>query len=369
MTRINRTSALFARHTDLGGEFMEYIRMAVPATYNSHVQDEHDAVREAAGMYDFTAFLKYTVKGPEAAEVLNHAVTFDVTKVKPGQSKYGPFLRETGVICDDGILFNLGDDEYMVVHGDGCARTMAELSAEGKDAEVEYDGGTHLISLQGPKALEILKDHTPIDLGKLKYFHHEKTEIFGCPCILSRTGFSGERGYEMFVDPQYACIVWDSIMEHGKDLGVMPCSINSIFPVRMEAALLWRRFDLMENTPWEVKMPWAVDTTKAEFRGKEALMAAKGKERFKIAGIEVDLDTALAGGEKLMIDGEEVGVVNDKPAYSNRLKKSLAIVRLNPEVSKVGTRLDVVGDEGQCTATVVKFPVYDTDKSKTHAVD
>lgn len=367
MTTITRASALTARHKDLGGEFQEYIRMGVPMTYNTDPRDEHDAIREAAGMYDFTAFLKYRVKGPDALDVLNHAVTFDLSKVKPGQSKYGPFLRETGVICDDGIVFNLGDDEYMVVHGDGCAKAMAELSAEGKDAVVEYEGGLHLISLQGPKSLDLLDRHTPIDLAALKYFHHEKTEVFGCPCLLSRTGFSGERGYEMFVDPHLACNVWDSILEHGRGMGIMPCSINSVFPVRMEAALLWRRFDLMENTPWEVNMGWAVAGNKGEFRGKEALMAAKGQERFKLAGIEVDIHESLQGGEKLMMDGIEVGSVNDKPAYSHRLKKSLALVKLNPELTAVGTKLKVARESGICTATVVKFPAYDTDKSRTHA--
>jgi aminomethyltransferase len=366
MVKITRTSALTARHKDLGGKFEEYIRMGVPMTYNTDPRDEHDAVRDAAGMYDFTAFLKFKVKGPDAAVVLNHAVTFDVTKVKPGQSKYGPFLRETGVICDDGILFNLGNDEYMVVHGDGCARSMAELSAEGKNAEVEYEGGLHLISLQGPKALELLNPHTPLDLPAMKYFHHEKTELFGCPCLLSRTGFSGERGYEVFIDPHLACDIWDNILKYGKDMGVMPCSINSVFPIRMEAALLWRRFDLMENTPWEVNMGWAVNTGKKSFRGKEALLAAKGKERFTLCGIEADIDHALVGGEKLLIEGREVGVVNDKPAYSHRMKKSLALVRLNPEVATLGTRLEVSGEKATCSATVVKFPVYDTNKARTH---
>jgi aminomethyltransferase len=366
MKIITRTSALTARHKDLGGKFEEYIRMAVPMTYDTDPGDEHDAVREAAGMYDFTAFLKFRVTGPDAAAVLNHAVTFDVTKVSPGQSKYGPFLRETGVICDDGIVFNLGDNEYLVVHGDGCARAMAEDTAEGKDASVEYDGGLHLISLQGPKALELLAPHTPVDLPAMKYFHHEKTTVFGCPCLLSRTGFSGERGYEMFVDPHLACDIWDSILHYGRDMGVMPCSIASIFPVRMEAGLLWRRFDLMENTPWEVNMGWAVHEDKQDFRGKEALMAARGNERFRLCGIEVDLDEALSGGERLTIDGKAVGTVNEKPAYSHRMKKSLALARLLPEVAKIGTRLKVEGNNGICTATVVRFPVYDTQKSRTH---
>lgn len=366
MTKISRTSALSARHKDLGAKLEEYIRMGVAMKYSTDPRDEHDAVRETAGMYDLTAFLKFRVKGPDAAAVLNHAVTFDVTKLKPGQSKYGPFLRENGTICDDGIVFNLSNESFLVCHGDGCAMKMAEASAEGKNAIVEYEGGLHLVSLQGPKAVELLDQHTPIDLPAMKYFNHQETELFGIPCLISRTGFSGERGYEIMIDPHLACDIWDNILVYGKDMGIMPCSLSSIFPLRMEAGLLWRRFDLMENTPWEVDMGWCFNRNKSDFRGKEAALAAEGKERFKLCGIEVDIDQALAGGEKLMIDGKEIGVVNDKPAYSHRMKKSLALVQLHPEVAAVGTRLEVAGEEGSCTAIVVEFPVYDTGKTRTH---
>jgi aminomethyltransferase len=369
MAKITRSTALSCRHRDLGAELQEYIRMGVPMKYSTDPRDEHDAVRDAAGLYDMTPFLKFYVKGPDAEAVLNHAVTFDVSKVKPGQSKYGPFLRENGTICDDGILFNNGSNEYLVVHGDGCARNMAEASAEGKDAYVEYAAGLHLLSLQGPKAVELLDQHTPIDLPRMKYFHHQETEVFGCPCILSRTGFSGERGYEMFVSPHLVCDLWDNILSYGKEMGVMPCSLSSVFPLRMEAGLLWRRFDLMENTPWEVDMGWVVHRNKGDFRGKDALMKAEGKERFKVCGIEVDLDHALAGGEKIMIEGKEVGIVHDKPAYSHRMKKSLALVRVDPEVANIGTKLEIVGEGGSCTATIVKFPVYDPEKKRTHEVN
>ncbi|MGB3221339.1 MAG: aminomethyltransferase family protein [Desulforhopalus sp.] len=366
MTTISRTSALSARHKDLGAKLEEYIRMGVPMKYSTDPRDEHDAVRERAGMYDLTAFLKFHVKGPDAAAVLNHAMTIDVTKLKPGQSKYGPFLRDNGTICDDGIAFNLGNNEYMVCHGDGCAMKMAEESAKDKNAVVEYEGGLHLISLQGPKAVDLLDQHTPIDLQSMKYFNHQKTELFGLPCLISRTGFSGERGYEIIITPDIACDIWDNILAYGKDMGIMPCSLSSIFPLRMEAGLLWRRFDLMENSPWEVNMGWCFNRNKGDFRGKDAALASEGKERFKLCGIEADIDHSLAGGEKLLIDGKEVGVVNDKPAYSHRMKKSLALVRLNPECSAIGVRLEVVGEKGSCTATVVKFPVYDTDKTRTH---
>lgn len=366
MSNITRTSALSARHIDLGAKLEEYIRMGVPMKYSTDPRDEHDAVREAAGMYDLTAFLKFRVKGPDAAAVLDDAMTIDVTKIKPGQSKYGPFLRDTGVICDDGITFNLGNNEYLVCHGDGCAMKMAEESAKSKDAIVEYEGALHLISLQGPKAVDFLDQHTPIDLQAMRYFNHQETELFGLPCLISRTGFSGERGYEIMISPDLAVDIWDNILRYGKDMGIMPCSLSSIFPLRMEAGLLWRRFDLMENTPWEVGMGWSVDRKKGEFRGKEALMAAEGKERHKICGLVVDIDHALEGGEKLMIDGKEVGVVNDKPAYSHRINMSLALARVNPEFATAGTKLEVAGKGKSCPATIVRFPVYDPKKERTH---
>ena len=369
MTKIMRTSALTCRHIDLGGNLEEYIRMAVPMTYSTDPQDEHDAVRNAAGMYDLTAFLKFYVRGKDAVKALNHAMTHDMTKLKPGQAKYGPFLRDDGTICDDGIAFNMGNDEYLVWHGDGCARKMVEASCEGLDAEVDVDDAVHLISLQGPIAHEFLDKHTPMDVPSLKYFHHQDTELFGYPCTLSRTGFSGERGYEIFARPDVICAIWDKIYEEGKEFGIMPCSLSSIFTLRIEAGLVWRRFDLMEKTPYEVGLGWCVNPKKeADYRGKDAVLAAKGKERFHLCGIEADINVALAGGEKLMLDGKEVGTVNGKPAYSKNLDKSLAFVCLQPDHTAVGTELEVVGESGSCKATVVSFPVYDPKKERVKAM-
>lgn len=367
LTRTSRTTALSARHRDLGATLDPYIRMGVPMHYSTDPRDEHDAVREAAGMYDMTPFLKFHVRGPDAVAALDHAMTRDARKMEPGQSKYVPFLRDNGTICDDGIVFNMGNDEYLVCHGDGCAREMVEASAQGKDATVEYEAGLHLVSLQGPGSCSLLDAHTPIDLPALRYFNHRETELFGIPCVLSRTGFSGERGYEIFVGSEYACDIWDNILHYGQDAGVMPCSLSSVFPLRMEAGLLWRRFDLMENTPWEVGLDWVVNPNKGDFRGKEALMAAEGRERFKVCGLEVDLDHALEGGEKLLAHDKGVGVVHDKPAYSHRMQKSLALARVTPDRAVEGTRLDVARNGETCTATIVKFPVYDPNKERPRA--
>lgn len=367
---ITRTTALTARHFDLGGDFQEYIRMAVPMHYASDISIEHNALREHAGLFDLTPFLKFHVRGKDALAAINHAMPNDFSKMKEGQAKYGLFLREDGTICDDGIVFSLGNDEYYVVHGDGCARSMVEESAKGRDATVTYDSATHLLSLQGPKSCDVLAPHVACDLRTLKYFQVVKTEIFGYPCTIARCGYSGERGYEVYCAPYHAVDIWDKILENGKQFGVVPCSLSVIFPLRLEAGLVWRRFDLMEQTPWEVDMGWLIsDKKEADYRGKEGVIASKGKERVVLAGLVVDINKALSGGEKIYVNGEEVGTVNGAPAYSSRMQKSLAWSKIKAPHNAVGTKVEIKDADGNtCTATVTQFSVYDPEKLRTKAM-
>jgi len=368
--KISRTTALTARHLDLGGDLQEYIRMAVPMTYGTSLSTEHDAVRENAGLFDLTPFLKFYVRGKDALAAINHAMPNDLAKMKVGQAKYGPFLREDGTICDDGIVFRLEENEYLVVHGDGCAQPMVEESAKAKDVEITYDDYTHLLSLQGPKSCDILAPHVAFDLRTLKYFQVVKTEIYGFPCIIARCGYSGERGYEIYAAPQHVVIIWDNLLKFGKDFGIVPCSLSVIFPLRVEAGLVWRRFDLMDQTPWEAGFDWVIsDNKEADYRGKAAVIASKGKERVKLTGLVIDIDKSLAGDEKLFVNGEEAGTINGAAIYSTRLKKSLAWAKVKPSYTAIGTKLEVKDSDGNtCTATVVQFPVYDPEKLRPRAM-
>ena len=366
MTESTRTSALASRHRGLGSDLEDWNGMGTAWSYSTDPCDEHDAIREAVGLFDMSGLKKVHVKGLGAAAVVDHIITRDMTQIEPGQSAYGAILTDEGTVCDDAIIANLGDNEYLVVHGGGETMERLQESAGGKNVTCEFDDDLHDISLQGPKALELLDAHTPIDLPALKYFHQEKTELFGHPCIISRTGYSGERGYEIFAGAAVVCDIWDRILSHGKDLGTMPCSFTSLDKVRVEAALLFYGYDMTtEHTPWEVGLGWAVNRQKGDFRGKEAVLASEGKERFLFTGIVADLDDMLAGGEKLLLNGEEVGVVNS-PAYSHRMKKSLALVHVKPEAAVAGITLEVVGDGMSCAATVARIPFYDSEKTRTH---
>ena len=367
MNELPRTSALASRHTTLGSGLEDWNDMGTAWSYHSNPDDEHDAIREAAGMFDMSPLKKVFVRGPDAARVVDHVITRNMTQIYPGKSAYGAILTEQGTVCDDAIIANYGNDEWMHCHGSGDSMQRLQESAAGLNVDIELDDDLHNISLQGPAALALLNAHTPIELGDMAYFHHQASELFGHPCRLSRTGYSGERGYEIFVDAAAVGDIWDQILGHGADQGILPCSFTSLDKVRIEAALLFFGYDMTaEDTPWEVGLGFTVNRNKGDFRGKQAVLASEGKERFLAAGVSIEHDDALAGGELLKLDGEEVGVINS-PCWSHRLNKSLALVHLQPGASRPGTGLEVVSDDFTGKATVESTPFFDSNKSRTHA--
>jgi glycine cleavage system T protein (aminomethyltransferase) len=367
VTESTRTSALADRHRALGSDLGDWNGMGVAWSYATDACDEHDAVRTAAGLFDVSGLKKIHVRGPDSTALVDHIITRNMQTIYAGKSAYGPILTEQGTICDDAIIANQGNDEWLVVHGSGETMQRLEESASGKNVSIEFDDFLHDISLQGPKSVEFLDKHTPLDLRALKYFHHAPTELFGHKCTLSRTGYSGERGYEIFAGADVIVDIWDNIVGEGKSIGIMPCSFDCLDKIRVEAALLFYPYDMTkEHTPWEVGLNWAVSKKKGDFRGKDAVLASEGKERFHFAGIVADHNDIIDAGAKLLADGREVGIVNS-PAYSHRLKKSLALVHVAPEASAIGTKLRVEGENVSCDAVIERTPFYDPDKTRTHA--
>lgn len=362
-----RVSALEAEHRALGAGLDDWNGMNVAWSYATSDEDEHDAVREAAGLFDVSGLKKVWITGPDALAVVDRIATRDMTKIYKGKSAYCPVLTDEGTICDDNIIFNIDDNKYLYVHGSGQSGPRLEEAAHGKNAEVRLDDDLHDISLQGQKALGLLNAHTPIDLEVLKYFHQVETTLFGRKVILSRTGYSGERGYEIFADQGDVVHLWRNILDAGHSEGVMACSFNCLDKIRIEAALVFYPYDMSEvNTPWEIGLGWSVSRSKAEFMGRDALFAAEGKEKVKFGGVSCASTTELLeGGAKLLLNGEEVGVVNS-PAYSHRMKKSLALVHLRPDVAE-GTTLQLKGEQQSLKVTVESVPFHDPKKSRTHA--
>ena len=360
---LSRTSALASRHTALGSGLEDWNGMGTAWTYNSNPNDEHDAIRNTAGMFDMSPLKKVFVRGPDAADALNHLVTREISNIGPGQSAYTSVLTEQGTMADDAIVSNNGNNEWMIVHGSGDTMALLEASAAGKDVNLEFTDDLHNISVQGPKSVDILNDHCDIELTNLKYFDHATASLFGHDCRVSRTGYSGERGYEIFADASVAGTIWDQLVT----AGVMPCSFTALDKVRIEAGLLFYGYDMTtENTPWEVGLGFTVSKSKTGYRGYDALMAAKGSEKIINVCLDIEHTDIINGGESLSLDGQQVGIVNS-PGYSHRMQKSLALAHVTPAAAAAGTTLQVSSDNINTTAKVVSIPVYDPDKSNTHA--
>ena len=359
---LSRTSALASRHKALGSGLEDWNGMGTAWSYNTDPNDEHDAVRERVGMFDMSPLKKVMLHGADAQAVLDHMTTRDLSKLAPGKAAYLCVLTEQGGIADDAIVSNNGGDEWMIVHGSGDTMALLEASADGRDVKVQFTDDLHDLSVQGPAALDILNANTDIDLADLAYFEHAPATLFGHPCRLSRTGYSGERGYEIFADASVITDIWDKLVV----AGVMPCSFTALDKVRIEAGLLFYGYDMTEdNTPWEVGLGFTVSKSKPDFRGKSAVMAAQGSEKINNVCLDIDHADMVEGGETLSLDGKSVGLINS-PCYSHRLGKSLALAHVQTGLS-VGTTLSVESEGLETTAMIVASPIYDPQKSRTHS--
>ena len=258
--------------------------------------------------------------------------------------------------------------------GTGGTAKQLESAARGRDVEFWLDDDMHCISLQGPKSVEFLDQHTPFDLMNLKYFHQEETELFGHKLIIARTGYSGERGYDLFVSAKSVGAVWDAILEKGKYEGIRACSFVCLNTVRIEAGLHFYPYDMCTDTsPWEAGLGWAISTVKEDYFGKEGVMKTRGNQRFYFCGIEVDHDNdepfgaPTGGGELVYANGREAGSMT-ACLYSNRLKKAIGFAYMQQFAAEVGTPVVVHGSV-TVTGKVVSLPFYDPEKKKARGLE
>lgn len=362
-----RKSALYERHKALGSDLSTgWNDMPIPQNYATNAYDETEAVRYRAGLFDVSGLKIVNVSGPEAQAFLNYLLTSDISKAKAGDSHISNIVNAEGGLIDDVLVYVDSPDQYRVSHGGGAFEEAAEAAKGRFKVTIAPDNDVHILSLQGPLALETLARHTPMDLAALPYFHHQKTTLFGKPVSIGRGGYSGERGYEVFCSAADAPMIWDEILKAGKDAGVVPASWSCLDIIRVEAGLLFFPFDMTNDntTPWEVRADWTVDLSKPDFIGKQALASKKGKERSFIAGVEVDASRAIEPGSKITANGKDAGVVTSS-TFSRHLMKSLVMAQLKPEFTKLGTQLSVHDGE-DFEATVVRMPFYDPLRLRSH---
>lgn len=365
-----RISVLNDRHRALGSDLSSsWNDMPIPQNYSACPYEEVETVRNKAGLFDVSALKIVNVNGPDAASFLNHILTTDVSKAKPGDSHISNIVDENGALIDDVLVYVDGDGKYRVSHGGGAFEETAAAEKGRFDVTIARDDDVHILSLQGPLALETLAPHTPMALADLPYFQHQKTTLFGRSVSIARGGYSAERGYEVFCSSEDAPFLWDSILDAGKEKGVTAVSWSCLDIIRVEGGLLFFPFDMThgDTTPWEVRADWSVDLSKDDFVGKQALVAKKGKERSFITGLEVWHYDALTPLSTVYADGKEVGVLTST-TFSQHLMKSLAMAQIAPAHTKLGTELTIRDKGKEYRATVVRMPFYDPMRIRTHPV-
>jgi aminomethyltransferase len=376
MTRSWRFSVLADRHRALGSKLEDWNGMPTAWTYASDLQSHHVAIRTKAGLMDVSGLKKVHLHGPHASAVLDYLTTRDVAKITPGKAAYACFLNEAGKFIDDGILYRTGPNSWFVVHGSGAGHQALVSAATGRNVSLLFDDDLLDLSLQGPLAVDYLAKHIP-GIRDLKYFHHIGTTLFGKPVMISRTGYTGERGYEIFCKSEDAGLIWDRILAEGAEMGIIPCAFTALDLLRTESYLLFYPYDNSEMYPfqneapgdtlWELGLDFTVSPGKTGFRGAEEHYRLKGKERFKIFGVLLEGSEAANPGDKLFIDGKAIGVITC-PMVSTLTGKSMAIARMDVPYAVHGTKISVGDESGVVAAIAHSLPFDDPEKKKRVAV-
>lgn len=371
-----RHSALAHRHAEIGGELEDWNGMGTAWFYDhtpERAKADYEAIRTKAGLMDVSGLKKVHVVGGDAAYVIDRVTTRNVEKIAPGRSTYASILNSDGKFIDDCIIYHIAVNSWLVVHGTGTGMEQLASVAAGKNCEILFDDDLHDMSLQGPVSVDLLAKEIPA-IRDLAYFGLMQTRLYGRDVMISRTGYTGERGYEIFCRAKDAVHLWDSILEAGKDMGVRPVQFSTLDMLRIESYLLFYPGDNSETFPfenelcgdtlWELGLEFTVSPGKEGFIGAENHYAQKGKERFKIYGVQLsDSMAQMDMGARVMRDGTDIGVITY--GLSSELNDySVAIARIAPDAATPGTKLTVVQLDGtELAATAEEMPFYDKDKS------
>jgi aminomethyltransferase len=358
-----RRTPLHAAHQALGARLVPYAGYEMPVQYASIIE-EHRTVRSSVGLFDLSHMGELLVGGPEALAFARYAVVSDPGALEPGQAQYSMLCAEDGGIIDDLIVYRT-DEGYLIVcnaaNHDAVVAHLAELRERGDfDATVEdRSERTALIAPQGPRAAELLAPLTDLDIASLGYYRSVRGTVAGVECLVARTGYTGEDGFELFCDARRAPALWDALLAAGASLGIRPCGLGSRDTLRLEAGmpLYGNELDRSVN-PYEANLGRVVKLEKGEFVGRAALASVQQSgPRRKLVGL-VMRDNAIARhGYPVLLDGKEAGVVTSGTA-SPTLDQRIAMAYLPAQAAAVGEEVKVVVRDRPYRAEQVKLPFY-----------
>jgi len=359
-TTLIRTS-LFQKHLDLGAKMVEYSGFEMPVSY-AGLKIEHAAVRQDVGMFDVSHMGEFTVKGPDALELLQSITTNDVSKLSDGKIQYSCIPNGNGGIVDDLLVYREGENDFLlVVNASNRLKDWAFINnkAQGFDVAIEdtSDNWT-LIALQGPNATEKLSPLMHTSPSELKYYTFIRAEILGVECIVSATGYTGAGGYELYIPNNNAPAIWDALIKDN----VTPCGLGARDTLRMEMGFCLYGNDIDETTnPIEAGLGWITKFTK-DFTDREILekIKAEGPSR-KLTGLKMlGRGIPRQGYEVVTSSGHIVGIVTSG-TMSPSLGYGIGMAYIDKDFTKTANKLSVRIRNKDIEAEVVRFPFLPKD--------
>ncbi len=352
---------LYETHRKAGARLVEFAGWDMPVQY-AGVLAEHEAVRTRVGLFDVSHMGEVVFRGPRALEALNRLFTNDLGRVVDGQAQYGCLCRDDGGIVDDVVVYRRAADDLLVCVNAANRRKdfewLAGGTGSGADVKDESEAWAQL-ALQGPLAAQLLQRLTNANLSALRSYRFAQGEVAGVPCLVARTGYTGEDGMEIFCPPGEAVKIWDELMEAGRHEKIVPCGLGARDSLRLEMAYRLYGADMDDHTtPLEAGLGWVVKLDKGDFVGRQALIRQKdqGIGR-KLVGFVLTEPGIARHGYPALQGGNEVGAVTSG-TKSPSLGTSIGLAYLPPALAAEGSSFAVEIRGRPVAARAVKTPFY-----------
>jgi aminomethyltransferase len=359
-----KRTPLIEHHRKLNAKLVDFNDWEMPIQYRG-VVEEYQAVRTAVGVFDVSHMGRVMVEGRDAVSFLQNVTTNNVMKLTAGAAQYSMICNQDGGIKDDIFVYRLDERRFLLcVNASNREKIISWLYTKSPQGDVRLSDESHdlaQIALQGPRSEEVLRAVCPGVQETLKPRQCVETEVFKINCIISRTGYTGEVGYELYVPSQSSGIIWAGLLEAGENFGIKPCGLGARDLLRLEVGYLLYGSDIDENTtPLEASAEWSVDFTKGEFIGRPSLLKQKEKGvPRKLVGFELLQKGVPRHGMKITSPGkspQEIGVVTSGN-LSPRLQKGIGLGYVPPEFSSPGTSL-LIDIRGRAHAAIVVAPPF-----------
>jgi aminomethyltransferase len=363
MTESLRRTPLHDQHLALGAKMVSFAGWEMPVQYPGGIRAEHQAVREAAGLFDVSHMGEFTVEGPGALALVQHVSVNDASRLAVGQAQYSALCREDGGVLDDILAYRTGESDFLlVVNAANRASDLEWILGHGADFDAQVADRSDdyaLLALQGPRAAEILTGVTDMDLEEVGYFRFARGSVAGAEGVVARTGYTGEDGFELYLPADAGAVVWRTLLESGETAGLAPAGLGARDTLRLEVGYPLYGNDLdTEHTALEGGLGWAVKLDKGDFLGREALARQKeeGVSR-KLSGIVLGAKGFPRPGYEVVYGGEVVGALTSG-TMSPSLDQGIALAYLPTEIAAEGTGVAVRIRDKDIPGRVQRPPFY-----------